>query len=137
MCVCVLEGTISICRVVISSSFATMHMYLLINLTKLKLDNFSYCLSIHCIDFISIVFQWFSSKKEMYRHLSVSIGKNNANDNDNDNGIQGKGTVTSNPWTIEQGISQFFREEQREIKCEKCNVGTTATQTMSIASRYV
>jgi len=69
--------------------------------------------------------QYSRSKKEMYRHLSVSIENNNGNGNDDNN----------HPLTIEQGISQFFRQEQREIKCEKCNDGTTATQSMSIVSR--
>jgi len=69
--------------------------------------------------------QYSRSKKEMYRHLSVSIENNNGNGNDDNN----------HPLTIEQGISQFFRQEQREIKCEECNDGTTATQSMSIVSR--
>ncbi|KAL7473332.1 hypothetical protein ACHAXS_013788 [Conticribra weissflogii] len=58
------------------------------------------------------------SKDEMYRHLSIEVG----NDTEND------------VWTVEQGLKQFFHSEKRDLKCEKCNDGKTATQTMEIIS---
>ena len=57
------------------------------------------------------------SKDEMYRHLSVDVGED------------------SDTWTVEKGLKQFFQPEKREVKCEKCQSGTTATQTMEVLSR--
>jgi hypothetical protein len=37
--------------------------------------------------------------------------------------------------TVEKCLEQFFRPEDREIKCEKCEYGTVATQTMRILSQ--
>ena len=59
------------------------------------------------------------SKEELYRHLSVDIGKNKDDE----------------PWTVDQGLDQFFQPEQREIKCEKCEDGLSATQTITVKSR--
>jgi ubiquitin C-terminal hydrolase len=59
------------------------------------------------------------SKEELYRHLSVDIGKNKDDE----------------PWTVNQGLDQFFQPEQREIKCEKCEDGLSATQTITVKSR--
>jgi len=58
------------------------------------------------------------SKDELYRHLSIEVG----NDNEND------------VWTVEQGLKQFFHSEKRDVKCEKCDDGKTATQTIEIIS---
>lgn len=56
----------------------------------------------------------------MYRHLSVDVGEEDP----------------ANPgeWTAARGLAQFFRPERRELKCEKCAAGTTATQTNEILS---
>ena len=56
------------------------------------------------------------SKDEMYRHLSVDVGE--------DSNLE--------KWTVERSLKQFFRPEKREIKCEKCDSGNSATQTMAI-----
>lgn len=58
------------------------------------------------------------SKDEMYRHLSVDVGE--------DSNLE--------KWTVERSLKQFFQPEKREIKCEKCDSGKTATQTMAIIS---
>ena len=62
------------------------------------------------------------SKEETYRHLSVDIISNKEGD------IDTKATV-------EKGLGKFFEEEIREIKCEKCEDGTHATQTMQMVQR--
>jgi len=59
------------------------------------------------------------SKDEMYRHLSVDIGKDKESEK---------------PWSVEQSLQQFFQPEQRELKCEKCDEGKTATQKIEIIS---
>lgn len=59
------------------------------------------------------------SKDEMYRHLSVDVGDDSEQDT----------------WTVEKGLQQFFQPEKREVKCEKCQSGTTATQTLEVLSR--
>jgi Ubiquitin C-terminal hydrolase len=61
------------------------------------------------------------SKQEMYRHLSIDIGTNRSNQDE--------------PWTIHQGIDNFFKPEVRDIKCEKCKEGTSVTQTIAVTSR--
>lgn len=58
------------------------------------------------------------SKDEMYRHLSVDVGDDSEHD----------------PWTVERSLQQFFQPEKRELKCEKCESGETATQTLEIIS---
>lgn len=60
------------------------------------------------------------SKQEIYRHLSIDIGLN-ADENE--------------AWTVSKGLEKFFKPEVRDIKCEKCNVGTSVTQTISVTSR--
>ena len=60
-------------------------------------------------------------KQELYRHVSVVVGSNEEQ--------------SSIPWTMDRGLEEFFKPEQRDIKCEKCKVGTSATQTMTILSR--
>jgi ubiquitin C-terminal hydrolase len=54
-------------------------------------------------------------KEEMYRHLSIDVGADE-----------------EESWSVEKGLKQFFRPEVREIKCEKCDLGMTATQTTHI-----
>jgi uncharacterized UBP type Zn finger protein len=54
----------------------------------------------------------------MYRHLSLDVGEDIEND----------------PWTVKRGLEQFFQPEKRELKCEKCSDGKTATQTIEIIS---
>jgi len=54
----------------------------------------------------------------MYRHLSVDVGE----DTDLDK------------WTVKRSLKQFFQPEKRELKCEKCSEGKTATQKMEIIS---
>ena len=78
-----------------------------------------------CLNFISFyshlsrsVLDSKSAKEELYRHLSVEVGED-ANDD---------------TWTVERGLKQFFQPEKRDLKCEKCKDGTTATQTMEIIS---
>lgn len=61
------------------------------------------------------------SKQEMYRHLSIDIGINRSSQDE--------------PWTILQGIDNFFKPEVRDIKCEKCKEGTSVTQTIAVTSR--
>ncbi len=58
----------------------------------------------------------------MYRHLSLDVGTS-------------KDGNEPSLWTIEKGLEQFFRLEKRDIKCEKCENGKSAMQTMSILSR--
>ena len=57
----------------------------------------------------------------MYRHLSVDVGDDSELD----------------AWTVERSLRQFFQPEKREVKCEKCRSGTTATQTMEVLSQSV
>ena len=60
----------------------------------------------------------FRSKEELYRHLSLDVGED----------------VNDDPWTVKRGLDQFFQPERRELKCEKCSDGATATQTIEIIS---
>lgn len=69
-----------------------------------------------------IRFRFYSSKDEIYRHLSIDIVSNE------DENIKS---------TVEQSLKQFFQPETREIKCEKCKDGVDAQQTIQILSRYV
>jgi len=59
------------------------------------------------------------SKDEMYRHLSVDVGEDSELDK----------------CTVQRSLARFFQPERRELKCEKCGSGRTATQTMEITSR--
>jgi DNA-directed RNA polymerase subunit M/transcription elongation factor TFIIS len=58
------------------------------------------------------------SKDEMYRHLSVDVGE--------DSEIE--------TWTVERSLQQFFQPEKRDLKCERCDAGISATQTLEIIS---
>jgi hypothetical protein len=61
----------------------------------------------------------------MYRHLSIDIVA------DNPGAIEETSVAT-----IKKGLAAFFSAEIRELKCEKCDVGTHAEQTLRILSRY-
>lgn len=63
---------------------------------------------------------------EMYRHLSIEVDRHEQ--------VEGEERPK---WTVKEGLQKFFQSEQREIKCEKCKEGTTATQTLFVKSRYV
>ena len=47
------------------------------------------------------------------------------------------GTKDDGRWTIERSLGHFFQDETREVNCEMCKEGKTATQTMKIISRSV
>ena len=64
----------------------------------------------------------------MYRYLSIDITDNEASPQDADE------DTPPPKHTVEKGLAQFFRPEEREIICEKCKVGQEATQTMRILS---
>lgn len=64
------------------------------------------------------VFCYNRSKDEMYRHLSLDVDAD----------------VENEPWNVERGLKQFFQPEKRDLKCEKCTSGQTATQTIEIIS---
>lgn len=64
------------------------------------------------------------SKEEMYRHLSIDI-------------VGASESGESFKASVERGLDSFFRSEKREIKCEKCDEGTHAEQTLTILKRYV
>jgi len=64
------------------------------------------------------------SREEFYRHLSVDWEK--------------MPTVNlGESWGVERSLEWFFQAEDRELNCEKCESGTSATQTMEIISRSV
>jgi ubiquitin C-terminal hydrolase len=64
----------------------------------------------------------YRTMKEMYRHLSLDM-------NDEE-----KEEQTLDEWTMEKGLAKFFSPEKRELKCEKCSDGRTATQTLRVIS---
>ena len=57
----------------------------------------------------------------MYRYLSLDI-------------LQKEGDENTRP-NVEQCLKAFFKPEDREIKCEKCDAGLVAEQTMKVLSR--
>lgn len=65
---------------------------------------------------------------EMYRHLSIEVDRHKKLNEEDEERPK---------WTVSDGLTRFFRPEQRDIKCEKCEEGRTATQTTSGVSRYV
>lgn len=66
------------------------------------------------------------SKEELYRHLSLDItGPNDAEEDDT--------TVIAG--NIQTSLEQFFQPEEVEIKCEKCDTGDRAVQTLRILSQ--
>jgi ubiquitin C-terminal hydrolase len=38
-------------------------------------------------------------------------------------------------WLVERSLQQFFKLEKCELKCERCDAGKAATQTLEIISR--
>lgn len=62
----------------------------------------------------------------MYRHLSLDIEDHVAVADSDDS--------TPTPWSIQRAIERFFEPERRELKCEKCEQGASATQTLRILS---
>ena len=69
-----------------------------------------------------------SNKNEIYRNLSIDIISDKSKESEPE-----ESTIVS----IERGLAHFFQPEIREIKCEKCEDGTQAYQTIRIVSRYV
>lgn len=64
------------------------------------------------------------TKQEMYRHLSLDIGGS-------EEGAKEENMQAS----VEKSLKLFFQPEEREIKCEKCDNGKTASQTLRLMSR--
>jgi hypothetical protein len=69
-------------------------------------------------------------KEEMYRHLSIDIVA------DNPASLTDEAGEATSVATIKKGLDAFFSTEIRELKCEKCDVGTHAEQSLRILSRY-
>ena len=65
------------------------------------------------------------TKDELYRYLSVDIV----------DGLDQEQNQENQKRTVEKCLEQFFRPEDREIKCEKCEDGNVAEQTLRILSR--
>ena len=63
---------------------------------------------------------------EMYRHLSIEVDRHE---------IPEDAAEDRPKWTVSDGLQKFFESEQREVKCEKCDEGTTATQTLAVISQ--
>lgn len=61
----------------------------------------------------------------MYRYLSIDIDGSDFNPQNPD---------ARRP-SVDQCLERFFSPEEREIKCEKCEDGRFATQTMKILSQ--
>lgn len=57
----------------------------------------------------------------MFRHLSL--------------GVEDPTALHNGPVSIEKSLELFFRPEEVEIKCEKCDEGQTAVQTMKLVNR--
>jgi uncharacterized UBP type Zn finger protein len=62
------------------------------------------------------------TKEEMYRYISIDIDQEVGQDADSQR-------------TVEKCLKSFFQPEDREIKCEKCEDGQIATQTMRALSK--
>lgn len=58
----------------------------------------------------------------MYRHLSLDIGHE-------------EGSKEDAQVSVEKSLKLFFQPEEREINCEKCDDGKTASQTLRLLSR--
>ena len=72
-----------------------------------------------------MILQPYRTKEEMYRYLSIDIADDTERGTDS----------LDHKRTVEKCLDHFFRPEDRELKCEKCDDGTVATQTMRILSR--
>lgn len=60
----------------------------------------------------------------MYRYLSVDIDM-----------VEKDSTFIQDKVTVERCLTKFFHPEDRELKCEKCKEGVSATQTMRVLSK--
>jgi len=76
----------------------------------------------------------------MYRHLSIDI----VSDKEVDDSKSSSDAPSTPPRktaiskaSVESSLAHFFQPEVREIKCEKCEEGTHAEQTLHILKRYV
>lgn len=73
-------------------------------------------------------FSFFTTRtmNEIYRHLSIEVNRH----------AVPEGDAAERPlWTVHDGLQKFFASEKRDVKCEKCHDGTTATQTLAITSQ--
>jgi ubiquitin C-terminal hydrolase len=76
--------------------------------------------------FLFVVFITTRTMNEIYRHLSIEVNRH----------VVPEGDVAERPlWTVNDGLQKFFASEKRDVKCEKCQHGTTATQTLAIRSQ--
>jgi ubiquitin C-terminal hydrolase len=71
------------------------------------------------------------NKEEMYRHLSIDI-INNTNVSSSD--ASDEAPQVEPMAKVETSLAHFFQPEIREIKCEKCEDGSHAQQTLRILS---
>jgi hypothetical protein len=67
----------------------------------------------------------------MYRHLSIEVEEPVVKVKEGD-----KEPETIH-WTVQNGLQKFFEPEKRDVICERCTVGTTATQTSTVVNRSV
>ena len=70
------------------------------------------------------------TKEEMYRYLSVDIDNATESAESKEN-LDVKKTKR----TVDKCLKAFFEPEDREIKCEKCEEGTVATQTLKVLNQ--
>ena len=69
------------------------------------------------------------TKEEMYRHLSIEVEEPIANEKgDREEPAEVK-------WSVQNGLKKFFAPEKRDVICEHCKIGTTATQTLAVMNR--
>lgn len=66
---------------------------------------------------------------EMYRHLSIEVEEPVRKGKDDDKEPE---TIK---WTVQSGLQKFFEPEKRDIICERCSIGNTATQTLTVVNR--
>ena len=64
--------------------------------------------------------------QEMYCHLSIEVDRHDNYNRREEEEIR--------KWKVEDGLKKFFDPQRLDVTCEKCKEGTTATQTLSIAS---
>ncbi|CAB9501062.1 Ubiquitin carboxyl-terminal hydrolase [Seminavis robusta] len=64
------------------------------------------------------------TKKETYMHLSLDIDQTTQDEKDGDEAV-----------SVKKSLERFFQAEEREIKCEKCKVGNTASQSLKLLNR--
>lgn len=69
------------------------------------------------------------TKEEMYRHLSIEVEEPIANEKG------GRDEPAEVKWSVQNGLKKFFAPEKRDVICEHCKIGTTATQTLAVMNR--